>query len=360
MARSGPKKDSGGTRLSDFKKQGAADPKPIYVLRGTDPYLMDQGRRHVRQIVLGDADPGMALMELLGSEAVLADVLDALRTPPFLAPRRLVLVREAEAFLEQKVRGDETARDLLQKYLEQPAPSGVLCLETASWNENTKLAKRVAEVGLLVSCEMTDARLIPPWLQKEAKGRYGKTLTSAAIQMLLEYLGADFASLLAAVDMLALYAADAPTIDAPQVDALVARGHHERVWALCDALAERQVARALELLDAFWAEGMVAPQIVGLIRPTFRQLVRVKALSHRMGLDAAMSKAGVFYPAQDRVRRAMAAFSDEHLADAYQALVDADLEAKTTPNDRLAMETLIHRLCLAEAARGSAARSAAE
>jgi DNA polymerase III delta subunit len=172
--------------------------------------------------------------------------------------------------------------------------------------------------------------------------------------MLVEYLGLDFAALLAALDMLALYTEAGTVIDTPQVDALIARGHHERVWALCDAVAEGQIPRALELLDAFWAEGMVAPQIVGLLRPTMRQLVRTKAFSRRMALDAALSKAGVPYPAQARVRRALAAFSDDHLAAAYQALVDADLEAKTTPNDRLAMETMVHRLCLPQAAHGTA------
>jgi DNA polymerase III delta subunit len=74
-----------------------------------------------------------------------------------------------------------------------------------------------------------------------------------------------------------------------------------------------------------------------------------------MSPDAAMERAAVNYYARDRVRRALMAFSDDHLADAYQALADADLEAKTTPNDRLVMETLIHRLCLSEAARGSGA-----
>jgi len=173
---------------------------------------------------------------------------------------------------------------------------------------------------------------------------------------MLEYLGADFASLLSALDILALHAGSATAIDTPDVDTLVARGHHERVWDLCDAVALRQIPRAMELLDAFWTEGMVAPQIVGLLRPTFRQLLRAKALARRMGLDAAIEKAAIPWGARDRVRRALTAVSDDHLANAYQALVDADLEAKTSPSDRLAMETMIHRLCLPEAARRAGAQ----
>ena len=371
MARSGSSKRQVGIRLSDFEKQAKAAPKPIYVLLGTDPYLLDKGRRAVRRQVLADADPGMALLELGGEEAVLADVLDALRTPPFLAPRRLVSIREAEKFLGQKGGGGEEegaespaadgkkVREALLRYLEAPAPTGSLGLEVASWNESTSLAKRVAAVGCVIRCEIIDPSVLPGWLQRETRERYHKTLTYAAAQMLLEYLGTDMAALLAALDALALFTESATAIDAPDVDSVIARGHHDRVWALCDAVAERRIPVALELLDAFWAEGMVAPQIVGLLRSTFRQLIRTKALARRMSLDAAMAQANVFYGAQDRVRRALAAFSVEHLAGAYQALVDADLEAKTTPNDRLAMETLVHRLCRPEAARdaGVASRS---
>jgi DNA polymerase III subunit delta len=339
MARSKKVDGSHVRQLSQFRDEkivGAA--LPIYVLRGTDPFLLDQGRAAVRRRTIGDADPGMALMEVLGADAQLGDVLDAVRTLPFLAPHRLVLIREADEFI------DEHTREVLLKYLESPSATGSLCLESSTWNETTRLAKKVAEVGVVVSCEITDLSKIPSWLRNEAKKRYAKELTPGAAQMLVEYLGSDFASLVAALDMLALYAASAPGIDAPEVDALIARGHHEMIWSLCDAIADRRLAKALELLDTFWTEGMVAPQIIGAIRPTFRMLVRVKALTGRMGLDPAMNAAAVPYPARDRVRRAVAQMSEAALAEAYQALVDADLEAKSTPNDRLAMETLIHRL----------------
>ena len=356
MAKSDSKKTA-GIRLSDFLAEKGAAPRPIYVLRGTDPYLLTQGRRRVREQAVGDADPGLAVVEVSGTDAELADVMDSLRTLPFLAPRRLVMVREAEGFLEKPARKSETVRDVLLDYLENPASTGSLCLEVSSWNESTNLAKRVAEKGLLVICELTDATRLPGWLRSEAERLYKKNLSPGAAQLLIESLGTEFASLLSALDALALYAGAAEKIDVPDVDALVARGHHERVWALCDAVSERKVAKALELLDIFWTEGMVAPQIVGLLRPTLRQLLRVKALSRKMSPDAAMEKVFVNYYARDRVRKAVKAFSDDHLANAYQALVDADLEAKSTPNDREVMETLIHRLCLPEAARGFAAQT---
>ena len=359
MAQRRPRKDSNVKRLSDFARRKApGEPLPIYVLRGTDPFLLDKGRSTVRERAIGEADPGMALLELDGTGAELADVLDALRTMPFLAPRRLVLIREADAFFAAKNQG-EHKRDAILKYLDDPSPTGVLCLQMATWNASTRLAKRVDKIGLVVQCEADKPYQIPAWLKGQARDLHGKTLTDAAARMLQDYLGSDFAALTHALDMLALFVGDAPRIDTPEVDTLIARGHHERVWALCDAVAARQAPRALELLDAFWTEGMVAPQVVGLLRTTFRQLVRVRAFARGMSLDAAMDRAGVPRAAFNRVRRAAGAFAETNLADAYQALVEADLEAKTTPNDRLAMEALVHRLCNPTAARSMAAPSGA-
>jgi len=352
--RASNKKADTARRLSDFlQHKGRDEPLPVYVLRGTDPYLREKARLAVRERTIGDAEPGLAVVEFDGQDAAVAEVLDALRTLPFLAPRRLVSIRDAEPFI------NKDTRPVLEKYLDEPSPTGVLCLEVASWNTSTRLGKRVAKKGLVVACEAHEPHRIPGWLRRHARETFDKDLAFDAARMLQDYLGNDFAALTHAVEALALYVGEGERIDADAVDALVTRGHHERVSALCDAVAGAQVAQALELLDVFWTEGMQAPQIVGLLRQTFRQLVRVRALADAVGLEAAMDRAGVHRAAFDRVRRAVARFSADDLADAYQALVDADLAAKTRPSDRMAMETLIHRLCHPRETRGLTAHEAA-
>ncbi|HUX01748.1 MAG: DNA polymerase III subunit delta [Phycisphaerae bacterium] len=351
MARSRKNRPSAAIRLSDFLKEKPAAPKPVYVLCGADPYLLDQGRQAVRRAVFGDADPGIGLEELDGPETDAARVLDTLRTPPLLAPRRLLVIREADPFVQR-------FRAALEKYLDAPAAGASLALEVANWNENTKLAEAVTRAGRLVRCEADQPDRIPAWLQREARRRHGKELSFAAAEMLLEHLGPDLGALVSALEMLDLYTAGAPRVDTADVDALIARGCHERAWALCNAVAEQNLARAMELLDAFWAEGMVAPQIVGLLRVQLKQLVRVRAFGRAMSLDAAMAKAGVPRHAFARLRRNMEALTGAHLADAYQAMVDADLAAKTGAHDRLAMDLLVHRLCNPEAASRHAGTAA--
>ncbi len=351
---------SGGPiRLSDFLTElKGAEPAPVYVLVGDDPYLLGQARDAITRCVFADEDPGLGMEEFDGLDASPGEVFDALRTPPLLASRFLVFVRQADAYRRQPSTAFVSrARSGLEAYLAAPSPTAVLCLEVGSWNPSTKLGKLVAEKGRAVRCEADRPDRLPNWLVGEAKGQYGKELTYAAAFSLVEYLGPNIGDLVAALDRLDLYTGEAEAIDEPDVDAVVARGHHDRIWDLCDALAGRKVGRAMALLDGFWAEGVGGPQIVGLLRSELRALVKVKAYLRSMSLDRAMREAGVPRPAMTRVRGAAQAFSEDHLADAFQAMVEADLALKTTSGqDRLAIETLIHRLCNPVLARAARAR----
>ena len=70
---------------------------PVYVLHGDDAFLLDTHRREIVDRVVAGAEAQLCVMSFDGS-AELADVLDELRTVPFLAPHRLVILRDADAF----------------------------------------------------------------------------------------------------------------------------------------------------------------------------------------------------------------------------------------------------------------------
>jgi DNA polymerase-3 subunit delta len=93
---------------------------------------------------LGDLDPSVALEDFTAkdvtssSEPVTARVLEALNTPPFLVPRRVVVVRDAHSLV-----ADEVA--LLLDWMHNPAPSVVLVLAIVG-NKAHKLVKGADEV----------------------------------------------------------------------------------------------------------------------------------------------------------------------------------------------------------------------
>ncbi|MFW6062370.1 MAG: DNA polymerase III subunit delta, partial [Planctomycetota bacterium] len=110
--------------------------KPIYVLHGNDQFLLDTWRKEIVSRLVGDADPQVCVTSFDAS-AELAEVLDELRTLPFLAPYRVVIVRDADAFVSAH-------RDALENYLDRPCQSASLVLMVSSFPKNTRLYKAVA------------------------------------------------------------------------------------------------------------------------------------------------------------------------------------------------------------------------
>src|SRR5690242_12629406 len=112
-----------------------SDVKPVYVLFGEDTFLHDAARAEIIKAIIGDSDPQVAV-SVFDAEAELATVLDELRTLPFLAPRRAVVIRDADAFVS-------AYRDALETYLQSPSANSSLMLVVSSWPSNTRLYKLV-------------------------------------------------------------------------------------------------------------------------------------------------------------------------------------------------------------------------
>ena len=77
------------------------DVKPVYVLHGSDTFLRDTHRAEIIGQAVGDADSQLCVCSF-DATAELAEVLDELRTVPFLAPLRIAVVTDAD-WLEKSV-----------------------------------------------------------------------------------------------------------------------------------------------------------------------------------------------------------------------------------------------------------------
>src|SRR6516165_6155292 len=120
--------------LTFLRRAGKAKPQPVYVLHGEEPFLKRHVRAALRTLVLGPDEGGFGASTHAGDKAVWAAVHDELATLPFLGPRRLVVVEDADPFVTR-----ERAR--LEKYFAEPSAPGVLVLTVKSFPSNTKLAK---------------------------------------------------------------------------------------------------------------------------------------------------------------------------------------------------------------------------
>ena len=184
----------------------------------------------------------LAALTSVASADTLADVLVELTTLPFLAPRRAVLVRNADEFVEQNRKG-------LEEYLQSPSQTASLVLMVSKWVKTHRLSKLVAQMGTVADCSVDPKDNLLGTLKKLVSQR-GKSISPAAASALLESTGKDLAAIDSEVEKLALYAHSRGEISIEDVRAITTSGQHISDWALQNAVTAGNVPDALEALGA--------------------------------------------------------------------------------------------------------------
>lgn len=209
---------------------------PVYFLYGEDDYLKDA---RVRELVDAAVDPATRdfNLELRRGAELEVEMLDSLLgTPPMLAERRVVVIRDVD-----KLKKD--VRALLLRYLERPAPDAVLILVApAGAKADRPLADRATAVEF---APLTGDRL-PKWVAYHVQTVLGCTITADAVALLLEAVGADLSQLAVELEKLASYADG--VIDERAVAEVVGVRRGESLGALLDAVAGKDAAAAMELI----------------------------------------------------------------------------------------------------------------
>jgi DNA polymerase-3 subunit delta len=210
---------------------------PVYYFFGEDDFLKTV---RVREVVEAAIDPSMRdfnLEQRRGSELD-AESLDVLlSTPPMLADRRVVVVREVD-----KLKKD--ARKLLDTYLLRPAPDTVLLLVAPAGSKADKL---LSDRGTAVEFAPLSADRVLKWVFHQADTVLGHTITPDAATLLIEAVGAELGQLAVELEKLASYAPG--TIDEAAVTAVVGVRRGESIGALLDAIAAKDAAAALSLVS---------------------------------------------------------------------------------------------------------------
>ncbi len=112
----------------------------IYVIAGKEESLVNAECRELLEELLEPEHRATGLFDADAASVSASEVLDELRTVPFLTDKRVVVIKDADDFISKN-------RQLLEKYFDNPSPTGVLVLTVSSWSAQTKLAKRLPDGG---------------------------------------------------------------------------------------------------------------------------------------------------------------------------------------------------------------------
>jgi len=315
--------------------------QPVYVLHGDEDFLKRQVVATLRRLVFGEGDGDFGLSTHAGDKATFAAVGDELETLPFLGPRRLVVVEDADPFVTRY-------RAALEKYVARPSATGILVLVVKSWPSNTRLYKQVGNAAS-ISCKGPPPYKLPEWCAQWSASRYDKQLAAPAARLLVELAGADMGQLDQELAKLAVYVGAAPRIEAADVDRLVGSSRMANTFKIFDALAEGRPGEAFAILDRLWEQGEDPIRILAAFSLQLRRLAQAARLNQQgRPLAAALDQAGFPPFARQKGEQQLRHFGRARTDRFYDWLLEADLGLKGS--SQLPPRTLLERL-LAQLAR---------
>jgi DNA polymerase-3 subunit delta len=251
--------------------------------------------------------------------------------------RRVVILEDAETFISDH-------RVQLENYCDKPRRTAVFILDVKSWRKNTRLAKRIEDMGLEIDCSELVGPRLTGWLVETAKSRFDKQLAREAAQLMVELAGTGLGLLEQELAKVASYVGDRPKIGMDDVRQLVGGWKAETTWTMLDAVRDGDTTTALACLDKLQAAGEAAPKLLGGIGYVFRKMALATELS-RMGkpLPAALKEAGVFPRDVEKAERYLRRIRRPRAERILSRLVraDSDIKGGSVLSERLQMELLL-------------------
>ncbi|MEE8169391.1 MAG: DNA polymerase III subunit delta [Phycisphaerae bacterium] len=326
-------------------KASAATASPpdsrFYIVSGADAFL----RRAELDALLaryGDDSQVFGVVSLAGASVELADVLDEVRSPALLAPRRTVVVRDADPFITAH-------RAALERYAEAPSDCGVLVLECRTCPSNTRLYKKAAALGGMIVCETPSRQRLPGWVTKRAASAYGVQVDEPTAELIVEHCGDDLGRIDSELSKLATFVADRGRIVEDDVATLTGWHRAELVFAVTDAVARRDARGALDHWNRVLAVDRDAPyRAIGGLAWGMRGLTAAKREVQRgADLRDAARAAGKRF-ASAGLERQLAAFTLRQWEDMLLSLLKLDVAAKSGGAD---VPAAVEQFIVANAAR---------
>jgi DNA polymerase III subunit delta len=318
----------------------------VYYFHGDDDFLKEQAVRDLAAAAV-DASTRDFNLDIRPAAELDAETLGSLvGTPPMMALRRVVVVRDVAALRKE-------ARATLDEYLEDPAPDVMLIL-VAPAGEKAKVDKVLEKRAATIEFAPLTGDRVPRWITHHAETELGARITPDAAELLQQAVGNELAALAAELDKLASYAGSG-TIDEAAVADVVGVRRGETLGDFLDRVATRDAAGALALLPHILAQPKTSA--VSIVMALTAQMLAIGWGITRTRADYfELLKSGKAFPMRPwgEAARAWSAaeryWDDDAIDAALDALLAADIALKETriSSDIQLLTNLVLALCGAE------------
>jgi DNA polymerase-3 subunit delta len=349
----------------------------VYLFYGEEGLLVRQLADRITESLLSPDDREFNLVSMESDPGV-AELLHMVESAPFFGDHKVVVIRNTKLFHaarrkaavdesdDVEAEGNETGADTdkdssdttdprLLHLLGHMPPYTTLVFTAIKADKRRKLTKAVAEHGQvreLNPFRPMEEREIRAWVEDHLAG-LGKRLSRDAMDHLMAVVSTmnqiSRGFLSSEVEKAALYVGENPQIGKKALEEVMASVPEVSAFAMTDALARRNVGRALARLEELFISREPPLKIIGLLAYNVRRWWQVRQVLDRRGTEPEMVAAlGPKSGSPGMVNRVITqsrSFQSEAVKQAHLTLADAKVAARSGSDPKPYLERVVIELC---------------
>ncbi len=336
------------TLKDDIKKNNIRN---LYLFYGPEEYLKKYYTDSMEKLILSDEMKSLNYVKLEGKVEA-SKIIEACETMPVFSDSKIVIVKNSGMFKGKKGSEGSKAKaksgnDELISYLQDMPDYTCLIFYEEEIDKRIKMVDLIKKKGLIVEFSFQKPAELVKWVVKVFKS-YDKTIDSLSASQLVDGSELGMTEILNEINKVVLYLGDRTKVTSEDIEKICTKSVKSRVFDLTDAIAERNAAKSLKLLNEMLTLKEPIPKILFMVARQFRQILEMKLLSiDGLSLADAASRVGVTPYTAGKILRQAKSFGVEDLKSAIEGSLEADLAIKTGKMDeRIALELLISKFCI--------------
>ncbi|MCO6482050.1 MAG: DNA polymerase III subunit delta [Flavobacteriales bacterium] len=260
--------------------------KQVYFLHGEEPFFIDRVAAEIEQHALQEHERDFNLTILYGKDTEPSALVDTCLRYPMMAERQVVVLREAQAWVQ---RGNADPFDKLDPYFKNPTPSTVLviCYKHKKADGRKAWLKDLAKRQVVFTSDKLKEEKLPGWVQQYVT-HHKRRIGPVESKLLADHLGSDLGKLINEVEKLCLVCEPGGSITSDLIQRYVGISKEFNIFELQNAMGNRDHYKAQRIAQ-FLGSDRNSPLVltIGLLSSYFAKLGVVHANPGKSQADLA-------------------------------------------------------------------------
>jgi len=307
---------------------------PIYYLFGEDSYSINTTVANIEKFIQPFISSEFDRENFYGENQTFSNIVSLASTFPFGSEKKLIIFKQTDKVKDKKE---------LTAYAKSPAEFTVLvCIHDGTISSaDSEPFKTLAQNGYLFEAKELKGGALIEWLISVVE-KNGKSITRENAQLLTDIAGENRNTLESQIEKIFLYLGENKEITIESIRGLSTSLKEYTIFDLQNAIGKKNKTNALKIVFNLLKNGMEPIQIIAMLNKYFTGLARLNELTALKTNEYQIARILSTHPFYLKdYHNARKTLSDKQLADAFAALLKADLSVKTTSIDNYTLISVL-------------------